>query len=106
MTTGVLTLLFSVYSIYFQPAPCLSLGWLLQVPAAAAAAAAAPCCGGVTVVCWEAPGTTASGPGLAPHPRNPAEPLVGPELATVVWPGATVAGKEVGVGKPPWSPAA
>ena len=37
------TLLFSVYSMYFQPAPCLSLGWFDQVPAAAAAAAAAPC---------------------------------------------------------------
>ena len=107
--------------------PCLSRGWLDQVPAAAAAAAAWPCCGGV--VCWDCPApcsAPAPAAGLAPQPRKPCrrqicldlpkifsamftaaagEPLLVPELATVVPgpPGATVAGKEVGVGKPPCS---
>jgi len=71
--SGFQGILVGSYMSYFQPPPCRSLGWLLQVPAAAAAAAplGAPAAEG-----WDAPGTCSPG-GLAPHPRNPAEPFPG-----------------------------
>ena len=99
---------YNLFSVIPFCSPCLSRGWFDQVPAAAAAAAAGPCWGGVACCDCPVPGpASAPPPGLAPQPRNPGaagDPLLVPELATVVGPGATVAGKEVGVGKPPWSP--